>query len=53
MPVAAGIASFHDTDCNESMMKKSLSVFKKWNVGRILRDLQGKDESSRKGLRQD
>ena len=40
------VKSCYDTYCNESMMKKSFTALKKkWNEGRISRNIQGKDES--------
>ena len=39
----------HDTDCNESMVKKDFTALKKWNVGRVSRDLQGNGEGLRDG----
>ena len=43
----------HDTDFNEPMMKTVFIALNKWDLGRISRNLQGKDERLRMGLRQD
>ena len=36
------VKCFHNTDCNEPMMKKGFTAFKKWNVGRIYKKPSGK-----------
>ena len=60
--VAAGIASQGILGASELLPRhrlqringeERLHRIKRWNVGRILRDLFGKDESLRMGLRQD
>ena len=36
------VKCFHDTDCNESMVKKRLHRLQEWDMGRVVGNLQEK-----------